>query len=133
MRWGVFGVDGLSYCFLLLVILLLPICILVSWESIKCLVREFLICLFVLSWLLIGVFTIADILGFYIFFEAVLIPMFLIVILWGSREEKIRAGFYLFFFTFFGSVFLLLGILILYIKVGATDYMYIYNYKINNY
>ena len=54
---------------------------LVSWESIKFLVREFLICLFVLSWLLIGVFTILDILGFYILFEAVLIPMFLIVIL----------------------------------------------------
>ena len=81
LRWGVFGVDGLSYCFLLLVLLLLPICILVSWESIECLVREFLICLFVLSWLLIGVFTIMDILGFYILFEAVLIPMFLIVIL----------------------------------------------------
>ena len=81
LRWGVFGVDGLSYCFLLLVILLLPICILVSWESIRFLVREFLICLFVLSWLLIGVFTIMDILGFYILFEAVLIPMFLIVIL----------------------------------------------------
>ena len=81
LRWGVFGVDGLSYCFLLLVILLLPICILVSWESIKFLVWEFLICLFVLSWLLVGVFTILDILGFYILFEAVLIPMFLIVIL----------------------------------------------------
>ena len=80
LQWGVFGVDGLSYC-LLLVILLLPICILVSWESIKVSVREFLICSFILSWLLIGVFTILDILEFDILFEAVLIPMFLIVIL----------------------------------------------------
>ena len=88
-----------------------------------------LICLFVLSWLLIGVFTIMDILGF-IFFEAVLIPMFIIML--RQQRERLGRGF-IYFFTFFGSVFLLLGIIILYIKVGATDYMYIYNYKINNY
>ena len=79
-------------------------------ESIRTFVREFVICLFVVEGLLFGAFSCFDLLLFFVFFEGVLIPMFLIIGIWGSREEKVRAAFYFFFFTFFGSVFLLIGI-----------------------
>ncbi len=72
--------------------------------------------------LLIGVFSIFDIIGFYILFEGVLIPMFLIIGIWGSREEKIQAAYYFFFYTFLGSVFMLLAIFTLYSHAGTTDY-----------
>lgn len=73
--------------------------------------------------LLIGVFSIFDIVGFYILFEGVLIPMFLIIGVWGSREEKIQAAYYFFFYTFIGSVFMLLAIFALYSHAGSTDYL----------
>jgi len=72
--------------------------------------------------LLIGVFTILDLIGFYILFEGILIPMFLIIGIWGSREEKVQAAYYFFFYTFIGSVFMLLGIFTLYSLTGTTDY-----------
>lgn len=106
----VFGIDYVSYFFLILVSFLTIICILVSWRSIRTFVREFIICLFVVEGLLFGAFSCFDLLLFFVFFEGVLIPMFLIIGIWGSREEKVRAAFYFFFFTFFGSVFLLIGI-----------------------
>ena len=118
----VFAVDGVSIFFLILTALLIPVCILISWSSIKILVKEFLLCLLAMEVLLIGVFTVLDLVGFYILFEAILIPMFLIIGIWGSREEKVRAAYYFFFYTFVGSVFLLLGILILYNYGGTTDY-----------
>ena len=76
----------------------------------------------VMEILLIGVFTIVDLVGFYILFEGILIPMFLMIGVWGSREEKVQASYYFFFFTFLGSVFMLLGIFIFYINTGLTDY-----------
>ena len=106
----VFGIDYVSYFFFILVSFLTIICILVSWRSIRTFVREFVICLFVVEGLLFGAFSCFDLLLFFVFFEGVLIPMFLIIGIWGSREEKVRAAFYFFFFTFFGSVFLLIGI-----------------------
>ena len=78
---------------------------------------------------LIGVFTIVNIIGFYILFEAILIPMFLIIGVWGSREEKVQASYYFFFYTFIGSVFLLLAILKLYSYVGSIDYWGLYCFK----
>jgi len=69
-----------------------------------------------------GVFTILDLVGFYILFEGVLIPMVLIIGIWGSREEKVQAAYYFFFYTFIGSVFMLLAIFFLYDQVGTTDY-----------
>ena len=118
----IFGVDGVSIFFVILTALLIPICVLISWNSIKYLIKEFLLCLFLIEILLIGVFTILDLIGFYILFEGILIPMFLIIGVWGSREEKIQAAYYFFFYTFIGSVFMLLGIFTLYSLTGTTDY-----------
>lgn len=117
-----FAVDGISVFFILLTALLTPICILISWKSIKFLIKEFMLCLLVIEMLLIGVFSILDLVGFYVLFEGVLIPMFLIIGIWGTREEKIQASYYFFFFTFIGSVFMLLAIFMLYTYVGTTDY-----------
>ena len=74
-----------------------------------------------------GVFVTLDLLLFYIFFEGILIPMFLLIGIWGSREEKVRASFYFFFYTLLGSVFMLLGIFQLYNQVGTTDYLVLLN------
>ena len=81
-----FAVDGISIFFIVLTALLIPICILISWNSIKFLVKEFILCLLLMEVLLMGVFTILDLVGFYILFEGVLIPMFLIIGVWGTRE-----------------------------------------------
>ena len=71
---------------------------------------------------MLGVFTILNLIGFYILFEGILIPMFLIIGVWGSREEKVQASYYFFFYTFLGSVFMLLAIFSLYSHAGTTDY-----------
>nr|YP_009158765.1 NADH dehydrogenase subunit 4 [Crella elegans]AKO90222.1 NADH dehydrogenase subunit 4 [Crella elegans] len=117
------GVDGVSIFFIVLTALLISICILVSLDSIRFLIKEFLLCLLFIEVLLIGVFLVLDLVGFYILFEGILIPMFLIIGIWGSREEKIQASYYFFFYTFIGSVFMLLGIFVLYSYVGSTDYV----------
>lgn len=116
------GIDGISLFFLLLTTLLIPLCLLASWNSVKFNLKEFLIAFLVLDFFLIGVFCILDLLFFYIFFESVLIPMFLIIGIWGSRERKVLAGYYFFLYTLFGSVLMLLSILYIYWQVGTTDY-----------
>lgn len=119
---ALFAVDGISVFFLILTALLTPICILISWGSIKFLIKEFLLCVLFIEILLMGVFTILDLVGFYVLFESILIPMFLIIGVWGSREEKVQAAYYFFFYTFIGSVFMLLAIFTLYDSAGTTDY-----------
>jgi len=116
------GIDGISLFFLLLTTMLIPICILISWNSVKKNLKEYLIAFLLLEFFLIGVFCILDLLLFYIFFESVLIPMFLIVGVWGSRERKILASYYFFLYTLLGSVIMLLSILYIYYQVGTTDY-----------
>jgi len=116
------GLDGISLFFLLLTTLLIPICILISWNGITYKVKEYLIAFLLLEFFLIGTFCILDLLLFYIFFESVLIPMFLIVGIWGSRERKILASYYFFLYTLLGSVLMLLSILYIYFQVGTTDY-----------
>ncbi len=116
------GVDGISLFFVILTTLLVPLCILASWESIKIYVKEYMIAFLLMETLLIIVFTILDIVLFYIFFESVLIPMFLIVGIWGSRERKVRAAYMLFLYTLVGSVLMLLAILLMYAIAGTTDY-----------
>jgi proton-translocating NADH-quinone oxidoreductase chain M len=118
----VLGVDGISLFFVLLTTLLVPLCLLGSWESVKVYTKEYVIAFLVMESLLLLVFTILDLLLFYVFFEAILIPMFLIVGVWGSRERKIRAAYLLFFYTLIGSVLMLLAILALYALTGTTDY-----------
>jgi proton-translocating NADH-quinone oxidoreductase chain M len=116
------GVDGISLFFVILTTLLVPLCILASWESIKVYVKEYMIAFLLMETLLLIVFTILDIVLFYIFFESVLIPMFLIVGIWGSRERKVRAAYMLFLYTLVGSVLMLLAILLMYAIAGTTDY-----------
>jgi len=122
-----FGVDGISMNFILLTALLIPICILASWDSVKILEKEYLIGFLSMLAMLIGVFTILDLLGFYVMFEGILIPMFLIIGVWGSREEKIRAAYYFFIYTLIGSVLMLLSIMYLYEDKGTTDYLTLLN------
>ena len=116
------GIDGISIFFLLLTTLLIPLCLLTSWNSVNKNLKEFLIAFLMLDFLLIGTFCVLDVLLFYIFFESVLIPMFLIIGIWGSRERKILAAYYFFLYTLVGSVLMLLSILYIYYQVGTTDY-----------
>jgi NADH:ubiquinone oxidoreductase subunit 4 (subunit M) len=116
------GVDGISLFFVLLTTLLIPLCLLASWNSVKFYVKEYFIAFLIMEAFLIVVFCAMDLLLFYIFFESVLIPMFLIIGIWGSRERKIRAAYMFFLYTLIGSVLMLLGILYIYYTVGTTDY-----------
>ena len=116
------GIDGISLFFLLLTTLLIPICILISWNSIESNLKGYLISFLLIEFFLIGVFCVLDLLLFYIFFESILIPMFLVVGVWGSRERKMLAAYYFFLYTLLGSVVMLLSILYIYVQVGSTDY-----------
>lgn len=121
------AVDGLSIYFLVLSVLLLPVCVLCSWSTVLQRVREFYILLQVITLLLINVFCVRDLLLFYIFFESVLIPMFLIIGVWGSRDRKIHAAYQFFLYTLVGSVLMLLSIIYLYDLVGSTHIEVLYN------
>ena len=116
------GIDGISLFFILLTTLLIPLCLLASWDSIKNDLKQYFLSFLIMEFFLIGVFCILDLLLFYIFFESVLIPMYFIVGIWGSRERKIRAAYFFFIYTLLGSVFMLLSILYIYYQVGTTDY-----------
>lgn len=115
------GVDSYSIFFILLTTFLIPVCLLLSWQNIKFKIKEYAIAFLMLETLLICVFTVLDLLLFYIFFESVLIPMFLIIGIWGSRERKIHAAYQFFLYTFLGSVLMLLGVIIIYLNTGTTD------------
>lgn len=116
------GIDGISLFFLLLTTLLIPLCILISWNSVENNIKGYLISFLLIEFLLIGVFSVLDLLLFYIFFESILIPMFLIIGVWGSRERKMLASYYFFLYTLLGSVVMLLSILYIFNQVGTTDY-----------
>lgn len=114
------GVDGLSIYFVLLAALLTPICILSSFYKITNRIREYMIAFLLLETFMIGVFCALDAILFYLFFEGVLIPMFLIIGLWGGNN-RIYACFKFFLYTFFGSVFMLIALLKLYDYTGTTN------------
>ena len=114
------GVDGISVLFVLLSTLLTPICVLASWDAIKVRVREYMIAFLVLETLMVGMFCALDFVLFYIFFEGVLIPMFLIIGVWGG-QRRVYAAFKFFLYTLTGSVLMLLAILAIYLQVGTTD------------
>nr|WCH57647.1 NADH dehydrogenase subunit 4 [Hypnea wynnei] len=116
------GIDGISIFFILLTAFLIIICVLISWSSIYYNIRDYLVCFLLLEFFLIQVFSVLDMLLFYIYFESVLIPMFLIIGIWGSRQRKIRAAYQFFLYTLIGSLLMLLGILIIYFQVGSTDF-----------
>jgi NADH-quinone oxidoreductase subunit M len=114
------GVDGISVLFVLLSTLLTPLCILASWESVQSRVREYMVAFLVLESMMVGMFCALDFVLFYIFFEAVLIPMFLIIGVWGGAR-RVYAAFKFFLYTLLGSVLMLLAILALWWLHGTTD------------
>ena len=114
------GVDGISIFFVLLSTLLTPICILASWEAIENRVREYMMAFLILETMMVGMFCALDILVFYIFFEGVLIPMFIIIGVWGGAR-RVYASFKFFLYTLLGSVLMLVAILVMYFMAGTTD------------
>lgn len=117
----IIGLDGISLFFIILTTFLTPVCIFVGWVSIQRYVKEYCIAFLVLETFMLAVFCTLDLLLFYVFFESVLIPMFVIIGVWGSRERKIRAAFQFFLYTLFGSVLMLLAILFIFFQTGTTD------------
>ncbi|MBL4836354.1 MAG: NADH-quinone oxidoreductase subunit M, partial [Kordiimonadaceae bacterium] len=114
------GVDGISMLFVVLTAFLMPIVILSSWESVENRVAEYMIAFLVLETLMIGVFTSLDIFLFYVFFEGGLIPMFLLIGVWGGAE-RVYASFKFFLYTLLGSVVMLVAVLYMYMETGTTD------------
>ncbi len=114
------GVDGISLLMILLTTFLTPICLLVSAQSIKLRVREYVVCFLLLEGFVIGSFLATDLVLFYVFFETILIPMFLIIGIWGGKD-RIYASFKFFLYTFLGSVLFLLAIIYIYHSAGTTD------------
>lgn len=116
------GVDGLSIYFILLTTIIMPIAILSNWNSIQSQnVLSFVVIMLLLETLLLAVFLVLDVLLFYIFFESILPPLFLLIGLFGS-SNKVRASFYLFLYTLLGSLFMLLSIIVMSSIMGTTDF-----------
>jgi len=116
------GVDGLSIYFILLTTIIMPIAILSNWKSIQSQnILSFVVIMLLLETLLLAVFLVLDILLFYIFFESILPPLFLLIGLFGS-SNKVRASFYLFLYTLLGSLFMLLSIIVMSSIMGTTDF-----------
>jgi NADH:ubiquinone oxidoreductase subunit 4 (subunit M) len=126
---NIVGIDGISLFFIVLTTLLIFLCVIDVWNYKITIVRskEYIIYFLVLEIFLIVSFSTLDLLIFYIFFESVLIPMFLIIGIWGSRERRIRADFYFFLYTLLGSVFMLFCILILFFEVYSTNFLLLQN------
>jgi proton-translocating NADH-quinone oxidoreductase, chain M len=114
------GVDGISMLFVILTTFLMPLCILASWEAIETRVKEYMIAFLIMETLMIGVFCALDLVLFYLFFEAGLIPMFLIIGIWGGKR-RVYATFKFFLYTLLGSVLMLLALLYMYFTAGTTD------------
>jgi NADH-quinone oxidoreductase subunit M len=114
------GVDGISVLFVLLSTALVPICILSAWEAIHTRVREFMLAFLILETMMVGMFSALDFVVFYVFFEGVLIPMFLIIGIWGG-PRRVYASFKFFLYTLTGSVLMLLALLAMWFVAGTTD------------
>jgi NADH-quinone oxidoreductase subunit M len=114
------GVDGISVLFVLLATALTPICIIASWESVHSRVREYMMAFLALETMMVGMFCAADFILFYIFFEAVLIPMYIIIGVWGG-PRRVYASFKFFLYTLTGSVLMMLAMLAMWYFAGTTD------------
>ena len=123
------GIDGVSILFIVLTTLITPICVISCINSVKSRVKEFLIAILILETFMIGVFCSLDLVIFYLFFEAGLIPMFLIIGVWGG-PRKIYSAFKFFLYTLLGSVLMLVAIIAIYWITGTTDVTQIYQIKI---
>jgi len=122
------GVDGISILLIVLTTMLLPICILASYDSIKFAVKEYLMAFLALETFMIGVFCSLDLVLFYLFFEGGLIPMFLIIGIWGG-ERRVYSTFKFFLYTLLGSVFMLLAIIYIYWEAETTNVVELLNYN----
>ena len=114
------GVDGISVLFVILTTFLMPFCILASWKSVEHRVRDYMVAFLILETMMIGVFCALDIVLFYVFFEAGLIPMFIIIGVWGGKR-RVYASFKFFLYTLLGSVLMLLAIMAMYWDAGTTN------------
>ncbi|NWG46667.1 MAG: NADH-quinone oxidoreductase subunit M [Alphaproteobacteria bacterium] len=114
------GVDGISVLFVILSTFLTPVCILASWNSVQKRVKEYLVAFLVMETVMIGVFVSLDLVLFYVFFEAGLIPMFLIIGIWGGKR-RIYAAFKFFLYTLLGSLLMLIALLAMYVHAGTTN------------
>ena len=126
------GIDGISIYFILLTTIIIPISLLSNWTSITNNIKSYVILILLLEILLLLVFLVLDILLFYIFFESILPPLFILIGLFGS-SNKVRASFYLFLYTLLGSLFLLLSILSIYSIMGTTNFDALYKTNFNNF
>ncbi len=117
-----FGIDGISLFFILLSTFIIPLCVLSSYKQNFIYIKDYCLYLLLVEIFLILAFSAIDLILFFIFFESILIPMFLIIGIWGSRERRVRATFLFFLYTLFGSIFLFFTILILYYDVGTTNF-----------
>jgi len=123
------GIDGISILFILLTTFIIPICIFSGINSIKFKIKEFLIAVLILETLMLGVFCSLDLVIFYLFFEGGLIPMFLIIGIWGG-SKRVYSAFKFFLFTLLGSVLMLVAIISIYFISGTTDVVQLLNIKI---
>ncbi len=122
------GVDGISMLFVILTTFIMPLSILASWNSVQDRVKEYMIAFLVLESLMIGVFCALDLVLFYLFFEAGLIPMFLIIGVWGGKR-RVYSAFKFFLYTLLGSVLMLLAIMAMYGETGTTDITRLLTYR----
>ena len=122
-----FGIDGISIFFFVLTSFLIFLCILFIWND--DLFKEYALNLLLIELLLLLVFSVLDLFLFYIFFESILIPMFVLIGVWGSRERKIRAVYLLFFYTLFGSLLMLIGLLYIYSITGTLNLEYLLQFN----
>ena len=124
------GIDGISILFILLTTLITPLCIISIINSINFRVKEFLIAILVMESLMIGAFCSLDLIIFYLFFEGGLIPMFLIIGIWGG-ERRVYSAFKFFLFTLLGSILMLIAIITIYWTAGTTDVIQLYELGID--
>ena len=122
------GVDGISMLFVILTTFLMPLCVLASWSAVQSRVKAYMIAFLVLETLMVGVFCALDLVVFYLFFEGGLIPMFLIIGVWGG-QRRVYASFKFFLYTLLGSVLMLLAIMAMYWEAGTTDIPALLAYK----
>jgi len=131
IRWFLFFdymliVDGISVVFILLTTFLVPLCLLVSWYSVTYKVGLFVVSLLISEFFLLNFFAVTDLVLFYFFFECVLIPLFFLIGVWGSRKRRVLASYQFFMYTLIGSLVMLCGILFVYFHSGTTDIRLLY-------
>ena len=121
------GIDGFSLLLIMLTTLLTPLCVLATWDDIQVRVKEFMVCLLALMAGMIGVFVSLDLFLFYVFWEVMLIPMYLLIGVWGNPARRVYAAIKFFLFTMFGSLLMLVAILVLYFHYGKTTGTYTFD------